>query len=114
MLRQRQPRKHDDRHLDFIRSLPCVVCLDNTTTEAAHVRKPDPRAAKYYTGKSEKPDDCWTLPLCGKHHREQHSHSEAEFWQHLGIDPTFICLALHRVSGDHQAGEQIISMAAQS
>jgi hypothetical protein len=35
----------------------------------------------------EKSSDKWALPLCGKHHREQHSMNEREFWASYGIDP---------------------------
>ena len=91
------------KHLDFIRSLPCIVCGDNTSTEAAHVRFADLRAAKPITGIGIKPDDCWTMPLCGKHHREQHTVSERVFWKRYSMDAIFICLALWRVTGDHDA-----------
>ena len=108
MLRQRQPRKHDNGHLDFIRSLPCCVCGDNTTTEAAHIRYQDPRAGKRYVGKGEKPDDKWAVPLCGKHHREQHGTGERIFWAGYDIEPIILALALFCVSGDYASGVQII------
>lgn len=98
----------NNKHLDYIRSLPCVVCGDNTTTEAAHVRMSELSLAKRYTGKSEKPSDCWTLPLCGKHHREQHHMGEAAFWEKYEINPFVVCMALYVCSGEFLAGEQII------
>lgn len=107
----REPRKHDDRHLDFIRSLSCVICGDNTTTEAAHIRFSDVRAAKRPVGKQEKPDDRWAIPLCGGHHREQHKGNEVAFWIKQGIDPIFVALALHSVTGDFEKGEMIIATA---
>lgn len=110
----REPRKHSEKHLNFIRGLPCVVCRDNTATEAAHIRFADSRAAKRSTGKGEKPDDRWTIPLCGGHHRDQHGMSEREFWRTVGIDPIFMALALHSVTGDFEKGEQIISFAKDS
>lgn len=108
MMRQRQPRKHDNGHLAFIRGLPCCICGNNIETEAAHVRMGDARAAKRYVGKGEKPSDMWALPLCGKHHRLQHEIGESEFWSGSHINPIFLCLALHSISGDHEAGENII------
>lgn len=105
---QRRPRQHNEAHLKFVRGLPCIVCLDNTATEAAHVRMADTRADKRMVGLQEKPDDCWTLPLCGDHHRVQHEMTEKKFWDFGVVDPIFICLALYRVSGDHEAGERII------
>lgn len=109
MLRQRQPRQHDNRHLDFIRSLPCICCGDNTTTEAAHARFASPQWGKRYVGKGEKPDDRWTLPLCGKHHREQHDIGELRFWDKYKIDPIKAALALHSFTGDYATGLQIVN-----
>lgn len=110
--RQRRPRQHNDAHLDFIRSLPCIICMDNTATEAAHVRMADPRAAKCEAGMGAKPDDRWCVPLCSRCHREQHKTDEATFWgwQHIyrRIDPIFLALALHSVSGSYEDGMTII------
>jgi len=107
-MRQRDPRKHDDRHLAFIRQLPCLVCMDNTSTEAAHIRFSDERAAKINPGVGQKPHDHWTVPLCGRHHREQHTMNEEKFWGTEGIDPLFVAMALYLNSGDAEAGETII------
>lgn len=107
-MRQRKPRLHADGHLDFIRGLPCCICLNNTATEAAHVRMADLRAAKEMTGMGQKPDDRWTVPLCSQCHREQHRHREETFWGETNIDPIFLALALHSVSGDLDQGETII------
>lgn len=103
---KRNPRQKDDSHLKFIRGLPCCICGDNTSTEAAHVRMPDPTIAKPLTGIAIKPDDKFTVPLCGKHHRDQHGMSEREWWYGRG-DPVKIALALYAVSGDHELGERI-------
>lgn len=110
-MRQRRPREHDEKHLAFIRQLPCLICGDSTSTEAAHVSMADNRADKRYVGTSEKADDCWALPLCGAHHRDQHTVGEKRFWDFGVIDPIFVCLALWRVSGDCEAGERIIRAA---
>jgi hypothetical protein len=103
---QRRPREKSAKHLDFIRGLPCCVCGDNTSTEAAHVRMPDPTIAKPLTGIAIKPDDKFTVPLCGRHHAAQHSMSEREWWYGKG-DPVKLALALYAVSGDHELGERI-------
>lgn len=100
-----------ETHLAFVRQLPCLICADWVSTEAAHVRFGDPRAAKPITGIGIKPDDAFVLPLCNEHHREQHSMGERNFWKACGIDPVFICLALWRVSGDYEAGAQIVRFA---
>lgn len=101
-------RKRDDRHLDTIRQLPCAICLDDTSTEAAHVRYAEPKLGKRQTGMGEKPDDAFTVPLCGRHHREQHTQNERAWWGGYEIDPLAMALALYRVSGDHEAGERIV------
>ena len=113
----KHPRQKSPAHLAFIRQLPCVVCGDNTSVEAAHIRMGRRWCAKRATGMSEKPDDSWAVPLCGKHHRVQHDVGEHYFWHmwHVGhpslIDPVILCLALWRASGDIEAGEQIIREA---
>lgn len=107
----RKPRVEDHKHLDFIRGLPCLCCGDNVHTEAAHIRMASMRAAKRPTGMGEKPDDCWTVPLCGNHHREQHGINERVFWLNHDIDPIFVALALKRVTGNHEEAEMIIREA---
>lgn len=84
------------------------MCLDNTATEAAHIRYGDRRAAKFNPGIGQKPSDCWTIPLCGKHHREQHSQNEQKFWNSQMIDPIAVAAWLYIASGDHEAGCQIV------
>lgn len=105
----RRKREKSSKYLDFIRSLPCVLCGDNVSVEAAHIRFADARADKRQTGMGEKPDDVWTLPLCGRHHRVQHEMNERAFWFAKDVDPIFIALALYRVDGNHEAAERIIS-----
>jgi Protein of unknown function (DUF968) len=96
MLRQREPRERDEKHLDYIRSLGCCVCGDETSTEAAHIRTASLENGKIHTGMSEKPSDKWAVPLCNKHHREQHTMNELEFWKKHGIDPFMLAMTLRR------------------
>jgi len=53
-MRNKRPRQHDEAHLQFIRGLPCLVCEDNTATEACHIRFSDCRAAKVNPGVGQK------------------------------------------------------------
>ena len=92
-LRQRRPRVKDEKYLTFIRQQPCCLCGDNVTVEAAHIRLGSPKHNKLYTGKGEKPDDIWAIPLCGKHHRDQHTTSEPKFWAQQGKNPFEIAQA---------------------
>ena len=105
---QRQPRERDNRHLAFIRRLPCVACGIAGPCDAAHLRAGDITIGKRHIGKAEKPSDRWTTPLCRDCHTKQHSGAELTFWSALGIDPFDLCQALFAVSGDTAAGEQII------
>jgi len=95
-LRQRQPRERDEKHLDFIRSLPCCICGDDIHTEAAHIRAGSIENGKVYTGIGEKPSDAWVLPLCNGHHREQHSMNEMKFWEKYEINPFLLAISLQR------------------
>lgn len=96
------------KHLNFIRSLPCAICGNPIQTEAAHIRFGDARAAKPITDMGTKSGDEWTVPLCNEHHAEQHKFGERKWWNGVGRDPIFLAMALHRVSGDHEAGCKIV------
>lgn len=91
LLRQRAPRVHDAAHLAFVRTRPCCIKHCNRQAEAAHVRMACLAIGKEYTGKAEKPDDRWTVPLCPYHHRigidSQHANNEAEWWAMRGLNP---------------------------
>lgn len=92
-LRQREPRIHDRAYLNFIRQQRCCVCGDNTSVEAAHLRVGSINHGKENPGMGSRPSDRWVLPLCGAHHREQHSMGEMHFWTSHGIsDPFALCL----------------------
>lgn len=108
-MRQRMPRAKNDAHLDFIRSLECVSCGDDTSTEAAHLRSDSLEFGKRHTGMGEKPADAWTLPLCGRCHREQHKGNELNFWTNLGVNPFVLALSLFAASGDHELAQEVIS-----
>ncbi len=107
----RRPRKQDPDHLAWLRTLPCICCQDNISTEAAHIRMSDARVGKVNPGVGAKPDDKWALPLCGGVdgcHPEQHGMSERKFWEVRGIDPILMALALYSISGDTEEAERII------
>lgn len=95
-------------HLAFIRSLPCLACGDNTSTEAAHVRMSDYTVAKYNPGMGQKPEDCFTVPLCSQCHRNQHFEGEVIFWSLRNIDPVKKALALYAYSGNHNLAGQVV------
>jgi hypothetical protein len=107
-MNQRQPREHNEKHLRFIRGLPCVVCRNDIQTEAAHVRFSCADVGKINPGVGAKPHDKWTVPLCGEHHRMQHAWNEPAFWRAAGKDPIRIAQDLWAHSGDQEMGERIV------
>ncbi|WP_265440591.1 putative HNHc nuclease [Bradyrhizobium sp. SEMIA] len=93
---ERVPRQRDEKYLAYIRTQPCCICGDNTSTEAAHLRAGSISDGKRYTGMQEKSSDKWALPLCGRHHREQHRMNELEFWASYGINPFELAISIRR------------------
>jgi hypothetical protein len=91
---EKSPRVRDENYLDYIRSLRCCICGDDTSVEAAHLRVGSVNDGKQPAGMAQKSSDRWALPLCGRHHREQHATgNEMEFWLSYAIDP--FALAMH-------------------
>lgn len=107
---RKRPRMHKDSHLAWIRTLPCVVGGEYGV-EAAHIRYGSLPHGKRETGKSEKPDDCWSVPLAPDLHRLQHSMNERTFWERYGIDPLVVAALLYLASGDDERGLLIIQHA---
>ena len=85
-----------NNYLDWIRSLPCCIC-GGIDTEAAHLRAGSLEHGKTYGAMGKKPSDQWVLPLCGKHHREQHRMNEREFWLSYAVrDPWDLAMRFRR------------------
>lgn len=96
LLRQRQPRVEDPAYLAYVRTLPCLVCGRPGPSDPAHIRAAAPLYGKRYTGKGEKPDDKWVLPLCRREHDAQHRESELGWWAGMGlVDPFAVAVALY-------------------
>lgn len=108
----RRPRVKDPKHLEWIRTLECVICGDNTSIEAAHIRHADPVYLKREVGMGEKPDDCWVTPLCGRHHREQHAAGDEKLWWYARcLHAVHMALLFHKHSGNTEMVPQIIKAA---
>lgn len=107
---KKRPRDNDAKHLEWVRTLPCII-TGTFPVDPAHIRFADPAYGKRETGKGEKPDDKWVVPLSRKKHDEQHSGSEKLFWLRLGLDPLRIALALYACSGDDEQAHVIIREA---
>lgn len=98
-------------HLEFIRSLPCLVTGRTDGVEAAHISFDEPKYGKLGRGYGNKEEDCWAVPLWSVEHYAQHKMNERRYWAEVGIDPCIIALALWRCSGDYETAEQIIRLA---
>lgn len=111
---QRKPRVRDGKHMSCIACLPCCVCLSRPV-HVAHVRMSDIERGKPISGKSEKPSDKWTVPLCPAHHVDgpdaQHKSSERDWWKHQGIDAIALCIELYAATGGLMLMEQIVLRA---
>lgn len=105
-----QKRIVDDAHLAFIRKLPSVISGE-FGCEACHIRYGDPVLRKKHTGKAQKPDDAWTLPLTPTEHRDQHDRNEQDWWSAHGIDPLMLSRKIYGVTGDTDAAIKIIMEA---
>ena len=108
------------KHLDFIRSLPCVICHDNTADGRRHTSTISAicRAAKPLNRHGhQKPRRLLghapavrrtPSPSSTRWAREVLGGSR---WR--GCDPIFLAMALYCASGNYEAGEQIVSNAGQ-
>lgn len=63
---------------DFIKSLPCSVCEDDTNVEQHHLI--DLEGVE--KGLSLKLPEVLSIPLCAMHHRSLH-HMGLETWEHM-------------------------------
>ncbi|MBN9317983.1 MAG: DUF968 domain-containing protein [Devosia sp.] len=108
--RQRKPRRHDEKHLRFIRQLPCLL-TGRSPVEACHIRYADLEKGKQHTGKGERPDDEYVVPLHPDLHREQHSMNERSFWQKQGVDPVKVAKLLYAVSGNFEEAAKVLRLA---
>jgi hypothetical protein len=90
-LRQRHPRMVDGGFLAWLRKRRCAFCGKHPPTQAAHIRMAHLEIGKRETGKQEKPDDKWALPLCQWCHLDgpesQHKIGEEKFWGLAEINP---------------------------
>jgi hypothetical protein len=91
--RQRQPRVLCEPYLAYIRTLPCLIC--GQPAEPAHIRTGSLADGKSYTGGGERSSDRWALPLCRRHHEEQHdAGKEIVFWNFYKLDPFGVAVRL--------------------
>ena len=107
-------RLENEKHLKFIRKLPCCVCGEERTDKdrAAHHLL---RTAEHGTGRRS--DDDKAIPLCVPHHDAQfpdslhHDGNETEWLKRHGIpDPLFLAELLYACTGNFETAWRIINM----
>lgn len=103
----KRPRVKDAKYLKAIRKLPCLRC-QQTPSQAAHVR------IGSNAGTGLKPDDRRTVPLCHKHHMEQHSRGEKTFWATMDFNKEVIMAALVEAYPDIEAMRRVCVFMGQS
>lgn len=96
----------DRKYLVTIRSLPCLICCVTPCREAAHVRMSS------QAGMGRKPSDHRAVPLCHRHHMEQHEEGERQFWDRIGIDPLSVSDELNRAYPDRDLMTTIVLRCA--
>ena len=77
---RKEPRIRCPGHCAWIRGFPCAVHDERVCSgkiEAAHIR------IGTDGGMGMKPSDCYVVPLCAHHHREQHQVGEHNFWAYF-------------------------------
>lgn len=121
-IRQRAPRLRDKPYLAWIATLPCVACycrggFITRPVHVAHIRSAYAADGWRETGKSEKPSDTRTAPLCPHHHTDgpdaQHRMSERLFWSCLDVHPPAFCAALRAAYEARTSGADVIRRASQ-
>ena len=104
MLIPKQEIIRDKEHLEFLRSLECVVSGSKSCVVSAHIR------IGTYCGTGLKPSDKYALPLCHYQHHLQHQHGERSFWLPYGGYENAIKLAefLYKHTGEREICLQAI------
>lgn len=103
--RQRQPREKNEKHLRFIRNLPCCISK-REQCDPHHLLVPSRR------GVGMKADDRYTVPLHREIHellhRECASKTEEEWFAAKGVDCYALALFLYHNTGDYERCENFI------
>jgi len=97
----RHSRETAPEYLNFIRSLPCLICVllrrrQTGRTEAAHVGQ---------RGLGQKCSDRETAPLCALHHREgefAHHRIGKRFWMVWNLNRTDLIQKYQRMYDERQ------------
>lgn len=84
-----KPRRIQDRdYLQFVRAHPCLIKQCWRKPSAHHVRFPG------QGGLGTKPSDFQTVPLCEKHHRQEHDLGRERFEAEHGLTLFVVIIGL--------------------
>jgi ERF superfamily len=94
-------RRYRDRaHLEFVSSLPCLVC-GRRPSDAHHLQFAQPSAL------GRRVSDEFAVPLCRTHHRALHGRGdEAAWWTAVQLDPIIVARQLWKRSRLNEAPGQ--------
>lgn len=103
---------NDKKHLDFIRSLPCCVCMSHGPSDPHHL-KGGPASGPGERCMFRRSTDQWAVPVCRVHHevvQPVHGQSERSLFRELGIHDVYgMASALFKApKKDPEAGRRII------
>ena len=107
---QRDKRPKVLSHIKWIKRLPCIACGLPDHSDAHHLKPACALAGKRESG-SQKPDDCWTVPLCRPCHDQLHRiGDELRYWSRFGGYFRTVAKAafLWAMTGDDYQGNQIV------
>ena len=100
--RGRDNRLRSPQHLAFIRKRLCIAWERKECegkVEACHARDVAPHGHG-----GGKPDDCWVVGMCRKHHRESEKREEA-WGREVGISVRSLCIEYALASPDKRIRE---------
>ncbi len=105
----KQPAK-DPAYLDFIRTLPCAVCVRLAEALGGYKPQPSPTEAAHVgiRGLRQKCSDREAIPLCGWHHRESpasHHRLGKLFWVFQQLDREKLVLGYRMAFEEREQGE---------
>ncbi|MFA5952274.1 MAG: hypothetical protein WC807_18555 [Hyphomicrobium sp.] len=103
---------NDKKHLAFIRTLPCCVCMAHGPSDPHHL-KGGPAAGRGERVAFRRSTDQWSVPICRVHHelvQPVRGQSEKALFLELGIPDVYgLASALYKApKKDPEAGRKII------
>lgn len=108
------PQHRDDKHRQWVKSLPSLISGEDMDVDPHHVCMADPSAGKRGRGKGKKVDDKFLVPLSRRLHDELHEMGEKRFCQKYRIDLVKAALGLWAHTGDDDAAAVLIRHSIKS